>query len=60
MMFQLLTNQRITIGEDSKSPILLFRCWSFNVFDNMELRNSSSIEIYNFFKNEFPSLKVDK
>jgi hypothetical protein len=59
-MFQLHTNQRITVGSDNKSPIILFRVWSFNVFDNMDVRNRSSIDIYNFFKGEFPSLKVDK
>jgi hypothetical protein len=59
-MFQLHTNQKITVGSDSTSPIILLRVTAIYVFDNFELRNTSSTDIYNFFKKEFPSLKVEK
>ena len=59
-MFQIKTNQKITIGNDSTSPIIIFRVSAINVFDKIDLKNTSSIYIYSFFLKEFPSLKLDK
>ncbi len=53
------TDQRMLLG-DSKEPIVLFRCWAFNVFNELENRNKCSVEIYKYLKSQLSNTSYDK
>lgn len=60
LMTNLKTNQRITSGDNPKNPVILLRCWSFSVFNNIDKRNAINEFIYKYLKESFPHISYDQ
>jgi hypothetical protein len=60
MVTNLRTNQQMISGEDENLTTLLFRCWSFSVFDKIENRNYINEQVYRYLKQCFPNLTYDQ
>lgn len=56
----LKTNQRVTLADSSATPSILFRCWSFSVFDNLQMRNKTNEFVYKYLKQCFPNFSYNQ
>lgn len=59
LITNLKTNQRISSGDNPKNPVILFRCWSFSVFNNVDKRYTINEFIYKYLKQCFPDISYD-